>query len=682
MNVFKKLLRFAVTNKARTMMLSANLSPTITTANGEQEIPDMGQVPEEYIQKIFETLFAAKADQLAKGRPAKAVMDAVGFGDIHIIAIPNNPARLKFFFPDAFEEFVAEWQNLKSPPPAVPLPPPPPAPPKAADSEQSPIMPPPPPVQLHADDSEPAAPLQDKDFQKPAELSELSFVPLSPEEQDQMDFVPPPPAAPPASIAPPEIAAELGTSDPFAMGIELSIVEEPAIKETEQAASAIDVSALPDLDSINIDLSSAPANEELAPLPPLPVAEPDPQPMDIAGGDLGLMPFDISAAASPEQAAVEPSPELAPIEEIQPADDLAQLQPIPEPPALPAQPQTTPTPLEVPTSLARPISVTSESEVVKSSGAVTAAVFNAILDNNASHAHMMQGDVIYLRQPQGLNRFDQLGLFDGAKVEMFLSEIFDESHAQAFAAGEQVTIVSQTDRGSFLIYAYKQRHGVSVLVEPLPAETPNLVELDLPKAVVNLLKIPRGLLLLSGPAGAGKRKTMCAMVNEMNLTLNKHIIVIGDKPATINQSNKCLVSHHLLGNESLAKKIRTCLQHDPNVLAIQNLDDPQSLTLALDAVDRGCLVIATCHANSYVRALKRLLCNHNEMQRSLARERLAEALKAVIYQGTIAKPNGERLAYYDFLLIEQMLATLIKDGDFEQLAKQMQSRSKNAGLAS
>jgi twitching motility protein PilT len=70
--------------------------------------------------------------------------------------------------------------------------------------------------------------------------------------------------------------------------------------------------------------------------------------------------------------------------------------------------------------------------------------------------------------------------------------------------------------GRFRINLHRERGVAAAAVRALPVEAPTLRELHLPAIVEALTRLPRGLVLIGGPAGSGKTTTVAALVNEIN----------------------------------------------------------------------------------------------------------------------------------------------------------------------
>src|SRR6201986_4308911 len=85
-----------------------------------------------------------------------------------------------------------------------------------------------------------------------------------------------------------------------------------------------------------------------------------------------------------------------------------------------------------------------------------------------------------------------------------------------------------TNLGRFRINLHQERGRAAATIRALPTVVPFLHELHLPPSVEQLARIPRGLVLIGGPAGSGKSTTMAALIDDINRRESRHIVIIED----------------------------------------------------------------------------------------------------------------------------------------------------------
>jgi Tfp pilus assembly pilus retraction ATPase PilT len=82
--------------------------------------------------------------------------------------------------------------------------------------------------------------------------------------------------------------------------------------------------------------------------------------------------------------------------------------------------------------------------------------------------------------------------------------------------------------GRFRINLHHERGLAAAAIRALPANIPSLGDLNLPASVEGLTRLPRGLVLIGGPAGSGKSTTLAALIDLVNQQQARHIITIED----------------------------------------------------------------------------------------------------------------------------------------------------------
>jgi len=135
-------------------------------------------------------------------------------------------------------------------------------------------------------------------------------------------------------------------------------------------------------------------------------------------------------------------------------------------------------------------------------------------------------------------------------------------------------------------------------------ETLGLDEGDI--AVMNrLMRRPYGMILATGPTGAGKTTTLYSMLNTLNRP-SKSIITIED-PVEYELAGITQTNINPQAGYTFAKAIRHILRHDPNIIMVGEIRDPETAEIAIRAALTGHLVLSTLHTNSAPGAVTRLL---------------------------------------------------------------------------
>ncbi|MEM1204280.1 MAG: type IV pilus twitching motility protein PilT [Acidobacteriota bacterium] len=230
--------------------------------------------------------------------------------------------------------------------------------------------------------------------------------------------------------------------------------------------------------------------------------------------------------------------------------------------------------------------------------------------------------------------------------------------------------------GRFRANAYQQQRGLDAVFRAIPPEPPTLAELGLPADLERVVQFHQGIVLFTGPAGCGKSSTMAAMVRLINEDRPDHIITVEDPIEYVHRSALCLVNQRQVGphTESFARALRAALREDPDIIAIGELRDLETISLALTAAETGHLVLGTLHTSSAIRTINRLLGVFPPDQQNQIRTMVSESLRAVVSQRLVPRADGEgRAAALEVLMNTRAVGNLIRDNKTFQIHSQMQT---------
>jgi len=173
------------------------------------------------------------------------------------------------------------------------------------------------------------------------------------------------------------------------------------------------------------------------------------------------------------------------------------------------------------------------------------------------------------------------------------------------------------------------------------------------KQLSALARKPYGLLLVTGPTGSGKSTTLFAILQSI-AHLPAHILTIEDPvESEIPGSNQIQVNHKI--GMTFARILRNVLRHDPDIIMIGEMRDPETAQIGIEAALTGHLMFSTLHTNSAVDTIIRL----NDL--GIPNYLIAPALLGVISQNLLKKLCTQCRAELDD---DDQAFTMIKDLGF------------------
>jgi twitching motility protein PilT len=142
---------------------------------------------------------------------------------------------------------------------------------------------------------------------------------------------------------------------------------------------------------------------------------------------------------------------------------------------------------------------------------------------------------------------------------------------------------------------FMQRGAVACAIRTIPFKIMTFDELGLPPVVRELVKRPRGLILVTGPTGSGKSTTLATMIDTINSERHEHIVTIEDPIEFLHPHKKCLVNQREVNSDTKSFKsaLKYILRQDPDVVLVGEMRDLETIEAALTIAETGHLTLAT-----------------------------------------------------------------------------------------
>ena len=212
--------------------------------------------------------------------------------------------------------------------------------------------------------------------------------------------------------------------------------------------------------------------------------------------------------------------------------------------------------------------------------------------------------------------------------------------------------------------------ALALVMRRLDACPGNLEALGLPLAVREFVERRAGLMLVTGPTGAGKSTTLSALVDHINGARDGKIITIEDPIEILHVSRRCTIVQREVGTDvdSFSQGLRAAFRQDPDVILIGEIRDRDTMETALAAAEAGHLVLATLHTLSAAKTVDRIADFFSGEDKAQVRGVLASVLLAVIGQVLLPREDGAgRVLAWELMEVTPAIASLIRDGRSHQI---------------
>ena len=299
----------------------------------------------------------------------------------------------------------------------------------------------------------------------------------------------------------------------------------------------------------------------------------------------------------------------------------------------------------------------------------------------ASDLHISAGEPPMIRVNGEMKKI-KVPALGGEDCHAMLYDIMSDVHRKIFEEYNDVDFSMDIGESArFRVNIFRQSRGTGAVFRTIPTKILTMDELGLPAIVGDLTKFEKGLILVTGPTGSGKSTTLAAMIDNINNTMEGHVLTIEDPIEFVHKSKKCLVNQREVGphTNSFTNALRAALREDPDIILVGEMRDLETIQLALTAAETGHLVFGTLHTSSAPKTVDRVIDVFPSSQQAQVRAMLAESLQAVITQSLCKKVGGGRVAALEILIGTPAVRNLIREAKIHQIPSIMQT-SQGIGM--
>ncbi len=280
-------------------------------------------------------------------------------------------------------------------------------------------------------------------------------------------------------------------------------------------------------------------------------------------------------------------------------------------------------------------------------------LFKALTKFKASDIHLFPGSPPAFRVDGVLRKMDKFGSLSSEQIMALIREMAGGKHFDAFVREQQCSFIfHQVGLGYARVSAFIKSGTPHCTMRFLPETIPSFEDLCIPRASMErLANLHFGLVLVTGMTGSGKSTTVASLVDWINQNKAYHILCIEQPVEFVHKGKKSIISQRDVGEDvsSFADAVHSALRHDPDVVVIGEMRDPDTIRSAINAAATGHLVISTLHSGTSYEAVNRIVSFFDPVERELVKLQLRDALKCVICQRLLPRRGGGRQVALEFL---------------------------------
>jgi len=306
-------------------------------------------------------------------------------------------------------------------------------------------------------------------------------------------------------------------------------------------------------------------------------------------------------------------------------------------------------------------------------------ILAAARELGASDIHLIRGVAPAFRV-NGDIRLAKLEPLDEEALKGLLDELLDAKHKKILEEKWQLCFSRHWPGvGRFRASIYFHGGVAEMAIRVSERTVRPRTELRLPPIVDELTRKPNGLILITGPTGVGKTTTLNYMIDLINRERRCKIVTIEDPVEFTHENRSSIIIQQEVYTDapSFGAALIHVLRQDPDVIAVGEMRDLDTIATALTAAETGHLVLATLHTPDAVQTVQRIFSVFPSEQQNHIMFQLSNSLQAIIAQNLLPRADGKGL----ILATEVCVATpavrkFIREGQSHLLFNEIQTGKK------
>ena len=264
------------------------------------------------------------------------------------------------------------------------------------------------------------------------------------------------------------------------------------------------------------------------------------------------------------------------------------------------------------------------------------------VERRASDVHLKAGNVPFIRVDGELLPAPFPSL-TAAETRAAADALMPSHKADEFARTKEADFAYTLEGvGRFRVNVLRESDTVGLAIRWVSPEDLTFEQLHLPETIRSLAETKRGLVLVTGPTGAGKTTTIAALIGFINRTRRAHIVTIEDPIEVVHTDSMSVIRQREVGRDtgSYGSALRQALRQDPDVVFLGEIRDHETALAAIQAAQTGHLVLSTLHTIDATETISRVVELFPPQQQPQARVSLAGALRGVVSQRLLERADG------------------------------------------
>lgn len=223
--------------------------------------------------------------------------------------------------------------------------------------------------------------------------------------------------------------------------------------------------------------------------------------------------------------------------------------------------------------------------------------------------------------------------------------------------------------GRFRANVFRQRGSYGAVIRVIPFGLPDPADYHIPPEVLRLAQFQKGLVLVTGPAGAGKSTTLACIIDQLNHERSGHIITMEDPIEYIHRHGTCIVTQREVPTDvaSYSEALRSAMREAPDIILLGEMRDQDTIGTAVTAAEMAQLLFSTLHTTGAAGTVDRIIDAFPASQQRQIRIQLSMVLQAIVSQQLVPTIDGKVVPAFEIMITNTAIRNLIREEKTHQI---------------
>ena len=284
----------------------------------------------------------------------------------------------------------------------------------------------------------------------------------------------------------------------------------------------------------------------------------------------------------------------------------------------------------------------------------------------ASDIHLVYQMKPIFRIHRDLFEMQEANPLDENDLKTFLDAFTKENEGilHSFYQERKADLNYEVDNNRFRVNASFSDGYLTFTLRIINDVLPEFRNLGLPSIVLKTALQPQGLMLITGKANSGKTTTLNALVNEINQSETKKILMLEDPIEYKHKSINSLIVQKEVGEGkdclSFSDGTFNSLREDCDIVVVGEARDRKTMDAMLEMAESGYFVIGTMHTRSCAETIERIINFYDLSDQKVVKNMMSSVLKAVVSQRLLKGLNGGLVMAPEIMMVDNIIAGALR----------------------